>query len=119
MAALPMIFAGFTQDIRFWRSPNPELARLLYSCGPLLAIGIAASTQIFALVDALLLRPLPVSNPQNLVQLFEQQANRPADTYFDYSFYRQLAGHSSTLFKVVGQIDTTRSLERGQCTGST
>ena len=114
MAALPMIFAGFTQDVRFGvrqirNSPGFFTLAIL-----LLAIGIAASTQIFALVDALLLRPLPVSDPQNLVQLFEQQANRPADTYFDYRFYRQLAGHSSTLFKVVGQIDTTRSLERGQ-----
>lgn len=32
--------------------------------------------------------------------------------YFDYRFYQQLARSSSTLFKTVGQIDTTRALER-------
>lgn len=78
----------------------------------LIALGTAAATQIFTLVDALLLRPLPVRDPHNLVQLFEQQPKRPADPYFDYRFYTQLSRHSSTLFEVVGQIDTTRALER-------
>jgi len=59
-----------------------------------------------------LLRPLPVRDPRNLVQLFEQQPKRPADPYFDYRFYTQLSRHSSTLFEVAGQIDTTRALER-------
>lgn len=77
----------------------------------LIAIGIAATTQIFTLVDTLFLRPLPVKDPQNLVQLFEQQPKRPASPFFEYGFYRDLALHSSTLFKIVGQMDTTRSLE--------
>ena len=37
----------------------------------LLAIGIGANTLIFSAVDALLLRPLPVPNPENLVRLVE------------------------------------------------
>ncbi len=78
----------------------------------LMAIGIAATTQIFTLVDTLLLRPLPVRDPQNLVQLFEQQPKRPADSFFDYRFYQQLGRSSSTLFEFVGQVDTTRALER-------
>ncbi len=77
----------------------------------LVAIGMAATTLIFTLVDALLLRPLPIRDPQNLVQLFELQPKRPAEPYFDYRFYNQLSRHSSTLFQAVGQIDTTRALE--------
>ena len=77
----------------------------------LIATGIAATTQIFTFVDALLLRPLPVRDPQNLVQLFEQQPKRPADPFFDFGFYRRLAHNSATLFAVVGQIDTARSWE--------
>lgn len=38
----------------------------------LLAVGISANTLIFSLVDALLLRPLPVPHPENLVRLVEQ-----------------------------------------------
>ena len=52
----------------------------------MIALGLAATTQIFTLVDALLLRPLPVRDPQSLVQLFEQQPKRPADIFFSYSF---------------------------------
>jgi|HubBroStandDraft_3_1064219.scaffolds.fasta_scaffold05081_2 predicted permease len=78
----------------------------------LVALGIAATTQIFTLVDALLLRPLPVRDPQNLIQLFEQQPRRPAEPFFDYHFYTQLGRYSSTLFEIVGQLDTTRALER-------
>src|ERR1700688_599933 len=78
----------------------------------LIAVGIAAATLIFSLVDSLLLRPLPVRDPQNLVQVFIQQPKRPADPYFDVRFYKQLAHDSSTLFGMVGQIDTTRALER-------
>ena len=34
-----------------------------------LALGIGANTAIFSLIDQLLLRPLPVENPRELVQL--------------------------------------------------
>ena len=78
----------------------------------LLSLGVAAITQIFALVDALLLRQLPVSNPKNLIQLFEQQPKRPAEPFFDYTFYNQLAHNSATLFNVVGQIETIRAMEQ-------
>jgi hypothetical protein len=78
----------------------------------LVAIGIGATTQIFTLIDALLLRPLPVHDPQNLVQLFEQQPKRPADPLFTHLFYRRVAEHSSTLFDVAGQMDTIHAVER-------
>src|SRR5438552_2361879 len=77
----------------------------------MIALGLAATTQIFTLVDALLLRTLPVRNPANLVQIVEQQPKRPANTFFAYPFYRELARVSSTVTEVVGQIDSPRALE--------
>jgi predicted permease len=79
----------------------------------LIALGIAANTQIFALVNALLLRPLAVRDPQNLVQLFEIRPKLPPYPYFDYAMYRELGSHSSTLLNPVGQLEYTIPLERG------
>jgi predicted permease len=105
--------ASITQDFRYAvrqlrRSPGFFAAAAL-----LIAVGIAAITQIFTLVDAVLLRPLQVRDPQNLVQLFVIHPKRPADPYFAYRFYDQLSALSSTLFETVGQIDRVRALERG------
>ncbi len=72
----------FVQDLRYGirqirRSPGFFIIAAL-----LISVGVAASTQIFALVDALLLREIPVSHPQNLVQLFEQQAKTAGRSVF-------------------------------------
>src|SRR5215468_3181463 len=93
---------------QFRRSPGLFAVAVL-----LIAFGIAANTQVFTLVNALLLRPLPVRDPQNLVQLFEIVPKRPAYPYFDYPLYKQLANSSATLFQVIGQWDWTLPLERG------
>src|SRR5579871_1893766 len=42
-----------------------------------LALGIGANTAIFSLIDALLLRSLPVRNPGELVQLMLVERGRP------------------------------------------
>jgi hypothetical protein len=101
-----------TQDLRYGLRQIRRSPAFFATSALLIAIGIAAATQVFTLIDAFLLRPQPVRDPQTLVQLFEQQPKRPADPLFDHRFYKYLARNSSTLFAVNGQMDTTRALEQ-------
>jgi predicted permease len=48
-----------------------------------LALGIGANTTIFGLIDAVLLKMLPVKNPEQLVVL---KRNRVGDVTFDFSY---------------------------------
>src|SRR6266508_417246 len=69
-----------------------------------LALGIGANTAIFTVVNALLLRSLPVSNPEELVQVVTRSGSSKANS-FSYPFYKMLRddGHSlSGLFAAGG-----------------
>src|ERR1043166_7235942 len=66
------------QDIKFGlrillKSPSLSIVATIA-----LALGIGANTAIFSVVNAVLLRPLPFPNPDQLVALFEtdKQAGR-------------------------------------------
>jgi putative ABC transport system permease protein len=53
-----------------------------------LALGIGANTAIFTLINALLLRDLPVREPQNLVEL--STVRRDGKIPFSYPMFREL-----------------------------
>jgi len=78
------------QDLRYsfrGLARNPAFAGVVIM---LLAVGIGANTLIFTAVDVLLLRPLQVKNPEQLVRLVTIRPNNYIDPMFGYLYCRLL-----------------------------
>lgn len=56
-----------------------------------IALGIGVNTTIFGVVSSLLLRPLPVAHPEQLVQVYtaDPRIGRQANSYLNYVDYRE------------------------------
>ncbi len=74
-----------------------------------LALGIGANTAIFSLIDALMLRWLPVRNPQELMQVWLRSpgATGPGGESFSYPMVRALADQRDIFSGVAGFSGTT------------
>lgn len=66
-----------------------------------LALGIGANTAIFSMVDALVLRPLPVPDAQQIVVLAFQQGNGGVNNQFSLPAYRDIASQTKDVFSGV------------------
>ena len=102
-----------TQDLRYALRQVRRAPATFASAVLLIALGVAASTQVFAFVDAVLLRNLPVRDPQSLVQLFEIHPRIPARTFYRSFLLRLIREQSLTITGVVGQIEWTAPVEHG------
>ncbi|KAA6462953.1 ABC transporter permease [Acidobacteria bacterium AB60] len=86
---------SFSQDAAYglrsmWRTPAITIVALIS-----LALGIGANTAIFSFLDAVMLRSLPVKEPQQLVKLGVEDWDGITDSFactelYSYPFYRQL-----------------------------
>jgi predicted permease len=113
------------QDIRFGfrqlrKSPGFTSIALIS-----LALGIGANTAIFTLVNAILLRPLPVQNPNELVLFGDGQAqgatlgvpDNQQWRLFSYSFFHDLR-RQSTSYSGIAAVNSSQTVTKASIAGS-
>ena len=103
---------GVAQDLRYawrqtWRRPGFTAVAVLT-----LALGIGANSAIFSLVDAVLLRTLPVDRPEQLV-LIEQGMTRGGTQNISRLLFEQLREERSVFSGVFAAQDGLAVLSVG------
>lgn len=91
----------FKQDVIYglrmlWKSPGFTAVTALT-----LALGIGANTAIFSMVSWLLLRPLPVERPMEIVELAFQQQHGNVQNQFSIPDYRDIREQSTAQLESV------------------
>ena len=111
------IIESLLQDVRFGcrvllKHPGFSTVAVL-----VLTLGIGANSAIFTLVNVLLFRPLPVTQPVELVGVFDRDTE-PAGAYraFSYPNYRDLRETVAGLSKLAAFTITMVGLEEGDTT---
>ncbi|MEX2271160.1 MAG: ABC transporter permease [Vicinamibacterales bacterium] len=84
------IVDDFVQDVRYaWRQLRKS-PLFTFTAVTSLAMGIGANAAVFIVVERLLLRPLPVSNPHELVYVTDDRILTQPSPRFSYPFYAVL-----------------------------
>src|SRR5215467_6478192 len=79
-----------------------------------LSLGIGANTAIFTLLDKVLIRPLPVERPDQLVTFVEDAGGEPA--VFSYPLYTELRDRNDVLSGLAAYHQQPFSLSDGSMT---
>ena len=91
---------NFIKDVRFalrTLAKNPGFAAIGIVT---LALGMAANTTVFSVVNGFLLRPLPVSHPEQITVLALKQSSVPGTYRFSYPTYTDLRNQAETFSEV-------------------
>src|SRR5215470_14193215 len=101
------------QDLRFGfrmllKNPGFTLVAVIT-----LALGIGANTAIFSFVNALFLRPLPVSNPERVARLYAENSRGRKFDVFSYPNYADLRDRSQTLEGLAAHKEVAASVGLG------
>ncbi len=99
----------FAQDLRYGLRQMQRSAGFTAVAVLSLALGIGANTAIFSVIDALMLKTLPVREPERLVQLFHQQS----DNSFTYAVWEQVRNRQDVFSGVFAYSGTSFDLASG------
>jgi putative ABC transport system permease protein len=84
-------------DLRYgakmlWKSKGVTVVAVIS-----LAVGIGANSAIFSLVNSILLRPRPVSHPEQIVELYVSEGEQQPYSTTSYQSYLDLRDHNDVL----------------------
>jgi predicted permease len=97
-----------SQDVRYALRRMRQSPGFAFICILTLALGIGANTAIFTLVDAVMLKSLPVANPQGLYRLGDNHnccvnAGMQDDwSLFSYALYKEFRDHTPEFTELAG-----------------
>lgn len=100
----------FGRDLRYGlrlmqRSPGFTAVAVLS-----LALGIGANTAIFSLYDTVVLRPLPVAHPEQLVEFLQNEPGQPrSSSYWEWETYKLFRDHSHAFAQMTGMSFDNRA----------
>jgi predicted permease len=86
LPVLDMLLQDLRYTLRQWRKAPVFTVTATLS----LAMGIGANAAVFAVIERVLMRPLPVSNPQELVFVADQRIAEERSPRFSYPFFLEL-----------------------------
>ena len=92
---------GFLQDLRhalrlLVKSPGFTLVAVLT-----LALGTGANTTVFSLINGILLRPMPVAHPEQIVVLAARQEGSPGFQSFSYPDYQDIRSQTDAFSDIL------------------
>ena len=93
---------------RFLRSPGFSAVAVLS-----LALGIGANTAMFSLVNAVLIRDLPVRAPEELVEIYTSESDGYAYSTSSYPDFQEMRALDGVFSSVVGTRTFLARVERG------
>src|SRR5712664_3737203 len=101
------------QDIRYAMRIHRRYPGFAVVTASMLALGIAVNTMLFSSVDALLLRPLPVSHPEGLVRLVRLRPGLAPQSDFWYQFYVAVRDRRDLFSGVLAQFAMNLAVSDG------
>src|SRR5260370_23456193 len=105
-SGVEVVIAPLIQDIRYALRLGRKSPAFFACVILLLALGIGLNSAIFSLLDALLLRPLPVRKPGELVRLVQVVGPLGPRSFFTYNTYRALAQRNKCFAAVFGYSES-------------
>lgn len=87
-SAMDTLFQDVRYSVRSLRRRPGLVAAIVVT----LALGVGANTAIFSIVDAVLLRPVPVADPERVVAVYHRLNDRSPHAAFTYPLFRSLEG---------------------------